>query len=77
MSLWGTTHGANAICDRCHMRMDYSAMRPDPNAPGLWMHEECRDQYDPYRLPARPSENITLQHPRPDTKFDYVAGSVS
>jgi hypothetical protein len=29
--------------------------------------EGCKDQYDPYRLPARQTERITLRWPRPDT----------
>lgn len=77
MSLWGESHAPNGVCDRCHLRMAYRDMVPDPNVPGLYMHENCRDNYDPYRLPTRPSEDITLQHPRPDTKFTYIAGSIS
>jgi len=40
---------------------------PDPNFPGLKVcQQNCADQKDPYRLPARKTERITLQYPRPD-----------
>lgn len=40
---------------------------PDPNFPGLKVCSQgCADQKDPYRLPARQTEKITLQFPRPD-----------
>lgn len=40
---------------------------PDPNLPGLRVCQQgCADQKDPYRLPARKTEKITLRFPRPD-----------
>ena len=40
---------------------------PDPNFPGLRVCQQgCADQKDPYRLPARKTERITLAYPRPD-----------
>jgi hypothetical protein len=40
---------------------------PDPNFPGLKVCSQgCADQKDPYRLPARQTERIALQYPRPD-----------
>jgi hypothetical protein len=40
---------------------------PDPNFPGLKVCSQgCADEKDPYRLPARKTERITLQYPRPD-----------
>lgn len=40
---------------------------PDPNFPGLKVCQQgCADQKDPYRLPARKTERINLQYPRPD-----------
>lgn len=62
---------AIAICDRCHRKVPYSELRPDGNIPGLRVckAKECFDVYDPWRLPARQPENITLRHPRPDTKI--------
>jgi hypothetical protein len=41
--------------------------QPDPNFPGLKVCQQgCADQKDPYRLPARQTERIALQFPRPD-----------
>ena len=56
-----------AICDRCRMKRPHALMRSDPNFPGLQVCQEgCADQFDPYRLPARRTENITIRYPRPD-----------
>jgi hypothetical protein len=57
-----------AICDRCKMKRAYVSLSPDPNFPGLRVCDQgCRDQFDPYRLPARQPEKISLRFPRPDT----------
>jgi len=40
---------------------------PDPNFPGVIVcQQNCADQKDPYRLPARKTERINLKYPRPD-----------
>jgi hypothetical protein len=58
---------AIAVCDRCKMKRAHSVMRPDPNFPGLQVCDQgCADQFDPYRLPARKTERITIRFPRPD-----------
>lgn len=58
---------AIAICDRCRMKRPHAELRPDPNFPGLKVcNQGCADDKDPYRLPARKTERITLQYPRPD-----------
>jgi hypothetical protein len=55
------------ICDRCKMKRAIVEAMPDPNFPGLKVCQQgCADQIDPYRLPARKTERITLQYPRPD-----------
>jgi hypothetical protein len=55
------------ICDRCRMKRAIVEAMPDPNFPGLKVCQQgCADQKDPYRLPARKTERITLQFPRPD-----------
>jgi hypothetical protein len=55
------------ICDRCKMKRAIIEAQPDPNSPGLKVcQQNCADQKDPYRLPARKTERITLQYPRPD-----------
>jgi hypothetical protein len=55
------------ICDRCKMKRAIIEAQPDPNFPGLKVCQQgCADQKDPYRLPARQTERIALQFPRPD-----------
>jgi hypothetical protein len=55
------------ICDRCRMKRAIVEAMPDPNFPGLKVCQQgCADQKDPYRLPARKTERIALQFPRPD-----------
>jgi hypothetical protein len=58
---------AIAICDRCKMKRYFSSLGPDRNFPGLRVCDQgCRDELDPYRLPARKTERINLRFPRPD-----------
>lgn len=58
---------AIAVCDRCKMKRPHAVMRNDPNFPGLRVCDQgCADQLDPYRLPARKTERITIRFPRPD-----------
>jgi hypothetical protein len=55
------------ICDRCKMKRAIVEQMPDPNFPGLRVCQQgCADEKDPYRLPARKTEKITLRFPRPD-----------
>lgn len=58
---------AIAVCDRCRTKRAYVDLTSDPNAPGLRVCPSCRDGLDPYRLPARQTERITLRNPRLDT----------
>ena len=63
----GNTSIAIAVCDRCKMKRAIVQLSPDPNFPGLRVCDQgCKDQYDPYRLPARQTERINLRFPRPD-----------
>ena len=56
-----------AICDRCKMKRAYSNIGQDRNLPGLRVcNEGCNDERDPWRLPARQPEKITIRFPRPD-----------
>lgn len=71
MSLYLDTRGmtivAIGICDRCKMKRSLTQLVSDPNAPGLRVcQDRCVDLFDPWRLPARATENITLRYPRPD-----------
>ncbi len=56
-----------ALCDRCKRKIAYSDIRPDGNIPGIRVcGDGCSDEFDPYRLPARQSEKISIRFPRPD-----------
>ena len=67
----GETVLSVAICDRCAMKRPYVHLVSDPNSPGLRVcRDTCVDQFDPWRLPARMTENITIQHPRPDVPLE-------
>ena len=55
-----------AICDRCSRKFAYTELMPDPNFPGMRVCKVDLDNYDPWRLPARQTENIALRFPRPD-----------
>ena len=74
MSVFLDTRGrstmAIAICGRCSRKFPYDDLMPDPNFPGLRVCKDDLDEYDPYRLPARQTENITLRFPRPDTPLN-------
>ena len=49
------------------MKRAFVNLGPDPNFPGLRVCDQgCRDNLDPYRLPARKTERINLRFPRPD-----------
>jgi len=56
-----------AICDRCSRKFPYVDLMPDPNFPGMRVCKDDVDNFDPWRLPARQTENISLRFPRPDT----------
>lgn len=58
------------LCDRCRRKFPLAELLQDPNTPGLRVCVEDRDQFDPYRLPARQSERINLPFVRPDERVD-------
>lgn len=62
----GETSAAIAVCDRCRMKVAYSTLVSDGNSPGLKVCLDCSDNLDPWRLPPRQGEDITLREPRPD-----------
>ena len=64
---------AIGICGRCSRKLPLDDLMPDPNSPGLLVCEYDRDNLDPYRLPPREVEEITLTMPRPDTRIDTAA----
>jgi hypothetical protein len=57
---------AVGICDRCNRRFLLHELIEDGNLPGLRVCRDDWDELDPYRLPARQTENITLPFVRPD-----------
>lgn len=71
MSIWLDTRGNTvlsiAICDRCKMKRAYDEIGTDRNLSGLRVcNFGCNDERDPYRLPARQPEKISIRFPRPD-----------
>lgn len=58
------------ICDRCKFKFPIVELMSDPNYPGLKVCYKDKDQFDPYRLPARQTERITLRFTRPDLPLD-------
>jgi len=66
-----TTYGIG-LCDRCHEKFPLDQLFPDPNSPGLRVCFADLDVYDPYRLPARQTENIALPFTRPDSPLTDV-----
>lgn len=58
-----------AVCDRCRKKFAYTELYPDPNFPGMRVCKDDLDNFDPWRLPARQTENIALRFPRPDTNI--------
>lgn len=63
----GKIYAGIGICDRCSRKFPLEELMSDPNAPGLRVCKVDLDQLDPYRLPARQTERITLPFVRPDT----------
>lgn len=57
------------ICARCARKFPRDELMSDPNSPGLFVCFEDLDQLDPYRLPARNSERISITDPRPDVSL--------
>lgn len=54
------------LCARCSRKFFLDELFMDPNSPGLMVCEADLDVLDPYRLPARQTETITLPFIRPD-----------
>jgi hypothetical protein len=49
---------------------------PDPNFPGMRVCKDDLDNFDPWRLPARQTENISLRFPRPDVSIALTPNEV-
>lgn len=74
MSIFLNTQGQSVlgigICARCSRKFPLLELQPDRNSPGLMVCKADNDEFDPYRLPARQTENINLPFVRPDTPLD-------
>jgi len=82
MPKWLDTLGNNvlsiAICDRCKMKRAYSEIIHDGNIPALRVcRNGCSDSFDPYRLPARQPEKITIRFPRPDADVSVYNDAIT
>lgn len=64
-----STYGIG-ICARCSRKFPLDELHSDPNSPGLMVCVDDLDDYDPYRLSPRESEDITLPFTRPDTSLE-------
>lgn len=68
------------ICPRCKFKRAYVDMVTDLNTGLKVCRFGCQDEKDPYRLPTRKVENISLRYPRPDEDISnddpYVAPEV-
>jgi hypothetical protein len=54
------------LCGRCSRKLPLAALSPDPNYPNLMVCREDTDDYDPYRLAAKPEDQVVLPFVRPD-----------
>jgi hypothetical protein len=74
MSIWLDTRGRSTLgiglCARCSRKMSLDELFSDPNSPGLRVCREDLDNLDPYRLPPRQPDNITLPFVRPDSPLN-------
>ena len=61
---------AIAVCDRCKFKFNRDELSPDRNSPGLLVCVDCNDEKDPWRLPARKTEDISVKLPRPDLPLE-------
>ncbi len=57
------------LCARCSKKLPLDELYDDPNAVGLKVCIDDLDDYDPYRLAARPTEEINLPFVRPDVRL--------
>jgi|HubBroStandDraft_2_1064218.scaffolds.fasta_scaffold662626_2 hypothetical protein len=84
----GNSNVAIGICGRCSLKFPLVDLHPDPNSPGLMVcgtpgrmtgkgtwagGDGCADMLDPYRMPPRETECITLEYPRPDVPLQTTS----
>lgn len=61
---------AIGLCDRCKRKFPIDELKPDPNSPGLLVCRDDRDQFDPWRLPPRQTEDISIKRARPEEPLE-------
>lgn len=64
-----------SLCARCGIKMPAAKLSPDPNSPGLLVCAKDRDRFDPYRLPPRQPDQISVPFVRPDTDLADLPGT--
>jgi hypothetical protein len=57
------------LCGRCSAKLPLAELSSDPNSPGLMVCKDDLDVLDPWRLPARETEDINLPFVRPDVSI--------
>lgn len=57
------------LCARCSRKFPLDELMDDGNIPGLKVCAADRDDFDPYRLPARQPDRIVLPFCRPDVSI--------
>jgi hypothetical protein len=63
------------ICARCSRKFFLDQLSPDVNAPGLLVCKDDSDVLDPWRLPARAPDEVTLMYARPDEPLTGTSAS--
>lgn len=63
----GQTTLGIGVCQRCNFKFPLTMLQDDPNIPGMKVCRADRDDFDPYRMPARSPDPLTLPFVRPDT----------
>lgn len=64
------------ICARCSRKFPLEELMSDPNYPNLMVCRDDVDQYDPYRLAPRPTDQIVLPFTRPDVPLNTQPSGV-
>ena len=55
------------VCPRCKMKRAVVDQVKDPNTGLIVCNQGCSDLKDPYRLPSKPADKLSIRYPRPDT----------
>ena len=61
-----------AICDRCRLKFPKRLLSSDRDKPGLLVCKDCNDVYDPWKLPPRQTEDISVPGARPDADLTDI-----